>query len=197
MEVNNSVLIPLSRIRPNRGQIEGLKKNPRVIKDATFEKMKKSIEDAPEMMALRELLVYPHEDGYVIIGGEMRFRAMKDLGYKESPCKVIPKETPVEKLAEYVLKDNASFGQWDFDELKEWDAELLDDCEISLHAIEDIVENEVEDEEGRSAEQLGEVKDNTTLSIPLKDSEEYARVIDALMAFDVDLRAGLLKALGI
>ena len=123
-----SVMLPLSKIESNRGQIEGLPKNPRLIRDGKFEILKKSIQDDPEMTALRELLVVEHNGKYVIIGGNMRFRAMQDLGIKEAPCKIIPADTDVEKLKAYIIKDNAGFGEWDWDDLaNEWcDAPLSD-----------------------------------------------------------------------
>lgn len=123
-----SVMLPLSKIESNKGQIEGLPKNPRLIRDGKFEIIKKSIQDDPEMTALRELLVVEHNGKYVIIGGNMRFRAMQDLGIKEAPCKVIPADTDVEKLKAYTIKDNAGFGEWDWDDLaNEWcDAPLSD-----------------------------------------------------------------------
>lgn len=116
-----SVMLPLSKIEANRGQIAGLPKNPRFIRDEKFEKLKHSIEEDPEMTALRELLVIEHDGKYVIIGGNMRYRAMQDLGIKEAPCKVIPADTDVEKLKAYTIKDNAGFGEWDWDDLaNEW-----------------------------------------------------------------------------
>jgi hypothetical protein len=123
-----SVMLPLSKIESNKGQIEGLPKNPRLIRDGKFEILKKSIQDDPEMTALRELLVVEHNGKYVIIGGNMRFRAMQDLGIKEAPCKIIPADTDVEKLKAYTIKDNAGFGEWDWDDLaNEWcDAPLSD-----------------------------------------------------------------------
>lgn len=123
-----SVMIPLSKIESNKGQIVGLPKNPRLIRDGKFEILKKSITDDPEMTALRELLVIEYGKKYVIIGGNMRFRAMQDLGIKEAPCKVIPADTDVEKLKAYSIKDNAGFGEWDWDDLaNEWcDAPLSD-----------------------------------------------------------------------
>lgn len=123
-----SVMLPLSKIESNKGQIEGLPKNPRLIRDGKFEILKKSIQDDLEMTALRELLVVEHNGKYVIIGGNMRFRAMQDLGIKEAPCKVIPADTDVEKLKAYTIKDNAGFGEWDWDDLaNEWcDAPLSD-----------------------------------------------------------------------
>lgn len=112
----------------------GLPRNPRFIRDSRFEALKKSIEDAPEMLDLRELLVYTlssikGKDGkYIVVGGNMRLRACVELGYKEVPCKILDVNTPMEKLREYAIKDNEAFGQNDFDILaNEWDsAELVD-----------------------------------------------------------------------
>lgn len=124
--------VKIKEIDVNRGQIEGLPQNPRLIRDERFKALKKSIEDAPEMLSLRELLVYPHEGKFVVIGGNMRLRACMDLGYKEVDCKVLDEDTPVEKLREYAIKDNESFGQndwdilaneWELDELKDWGME--------------------------------------------------------------------------
>lgn len=68
--------IEISLLEPNKGQIKGLPRNPRTIKDKRFKALKKSIEDAPEMLALRELLVYPHNGKFVVIGGNMRLKAV-------------------------------------------------------------------------------------------------------------------------
>ena len=128
-----SVMIPLSKIEANKGQIDGLPKNPRLIRDDKFNKLKKSIEEDIEMTALRELLVIENNGKYVIIGGNMRFRAMQDLGIKEAPCKVIPADTDVEKLKAYTIKDNAGFGEWDWDDLaNEWGDEPLSDWGVDV-----------------------------------------------------------------
>ena len=80
--------ISIDRIELNEGQMYGLPKNPRWIRDARFEALKKSIGDEPEMLELREVLVYPltdldgHENIFIIIGGNMRFRACQELGFK-------------------------------------------------------------------------------------------------------------------
>lgn len=110
----------------------GLPRNPRFIRDNRFEALKKSIEDAPEMLDLREILVYTlssikGKDGkYIVVGGNMRLRACKEIGYKEVPCKILDIDTPMEKLREYAIKDNEAFGQNDFDVLaNEWDSDEL------------------------------------------------------------------------
>lgn len=129
--------ISIKQIEPNKGQIEGLPKNPRTIKGAKFDKLVKSIEENPEMLALRELLVYPHDDKYVVIGGNMRLEALKKIGYKDAPCKIIPKETTVEQLKAYTIKDNNGFGEWDSDLLtNEWDTVSLDDWGVDLPMLE-------------------------------------------------------------
>lgn len=123
MEIQN---INISSLELNNGQIEGLPKNPRFIRDYQFEKLKRSIESFPEMLSLRELIVYPNNGKFVVIAGNMRLRAGKELDLTEFPCKVLPSDTTVERLKEITIKDNNSFGEWDMDDLaNEWDKEQL------------------------------------------------------------------------
>ena len=125
--VAQTVMLPIGKIETNHGQIDGLPKNPRVLRDEQYKRLKKSIEDNPEMLTLRELLVYPHGGKYVVIGGNMRLRILQDLGEKEVPCKIIAEDTSVDKLRAYTIKDNTSGGEWDWDDLaNEWDAAELD-----------------------------------------------------------------------
>lgn len=126
--------ISIKDLQTNDGQIDGLPRNPRQIRDSRFELLKKSITEAPEMLNLRELLVYPIDgDKYIVIGGNMRLRACKDLGYKKLPCKILDRETPVEKLREILIKDNESFGQYDWDLLaNEWDETEISDWGVEL-----------------------------------------------------------------
>ena len=117
----------------NTGQIEGLPKNPRFIRDEKFELLKKSIQENPEMLSLRELLVYPLGDQFVVIGGNMRLEACKALGYKTVPCKVLDAATTVEQLKAYTVKDNAGFGEWDWDMLaNEWDSAQLTEWGVDV-----------------------------------------------------------------
>lgn len=80
-----SVMLPLSKIEQNKGQIDGIPKNPRLIKNDKFKKLVQSIREDQEMLRYRELLVYPLNGKYVIIGGNMRYAAMmacEQLGRK-------------------------------------------------------------------------------------------------------------------
>jgi len=128
-------IIPISLLDFNKGQLSGLPKNPRFFRDYRYEAMKKSIAESPEMLELRELIVYPYAEGrYLVVCGNLRLRACKELGYKELPCKVLDPETDVKKLREYATKDNVSFGEndkdvmlneWDKDELQGWGVDLV------------------------------------------------------------------------
>ena len=125
--------IDIKRLELNKGQVEGLPKNPRFIRDERYKALVKSIEDAPEMMWLRELIVVEHGNKFVVVGGNMRFRACKELGWKSVPSKVLPADTPPKKLREYARKDNIAFGEDDWDlTANEWDAEELEEWGVEL-----------------------------------------------------------------
>ena len=122
-------IIAVSLLDFNRGQLNGLPKNPRFFRDYRYEAMKRSINESPEMLELRELIVFPYQNGrYIVVCGNLRLRACKELGYKELPCKILDKRTDAKKLREYATKDNVNFGENDIDVMtSEWDkSELID-----------------------------------------------------------------------
>lgn len=123
-------------------QIKSNPKNPRTIKDEKFEKLKKSIQDFPDMLNKRPLVCFTDKDGkYVVLGGNMRLKAAKDLGLKEMPI-ILADEWTEEQKSEFLIKDNVGFGEWEWDELKsEWDLEKLNDWGL------DILDFEVEEVE--------------------------------------------------
>lgn len=131
-----AVKIKLSDLCVNEGQIEGLPANPRFIRDEKFQKLKQSLIEDPEMLDIRELIVYPHPTmtgKYIIIGGNMRYNAAKELGMSELPCKILPEDTSVEKMRAYTIKDNVGYGEWDMDLLaNEWETDELQDWGVDL-----------------------------------------------------------------
>jgi len=111
----------LSRLVMNTGQISGLPKNPRQWTATDVDRLARSIEETPELLDARPLIVVEHGNKFVVLGGNLRLAALKKLGWEEVPCFLIPADAPVEKLKEIVIKDNGSFGEWDFDALaNEW-----------------------------------------------------------------------------
>lgn len=142
-----TTMLPIAQVFPNIGQVKGLPKNPRFIRDEKYRKLVQSIKDDPEMLELRELIVYDTDDpslGYVVAGGNMRYRAMKELGYKEVPCKVLHHGFPIDKLRRIVLKDNSSFGETDFQLLiDEWSMDEIELAAIDIPEIGEAVEDEV------------------------------------------------------
>ena len=146
VELLKSQNIELSKLETNKGQIEGLPKNPRHIKSEKYEKLKKSIEDNPEMLGMREVLVYPHGSKYVIIGGNMRFQACKELQFVTVPCKILDKDTTAEQLRAITIKDNVGFGEHDWELLaNEWDSVELEEWGLDLQVPENFIDSDMEE----------------------------------------------------
>lgn len=158
--LQQSVILPIAQLEPNKGQIEGVPSNPRSIDVAKFKKLKASIQENPEMLSLREVLVYQHGAKYVLIGGNMRYRALKELGYKEAICKVIPQGTTAEQLRAVAIKDNNNFGDWDFEALANlWDSDELNRWGIDLPPMDgDVKEDEAEEDNFNPASVTGKAK---------------------------------------
>ena len=97
--------------------------NPRLIKDDKFTKLVKSIKEFPQMLEIRPIVV---NTDMVILGGNMRFKACKEAGLKEVPI-IVADNLTEEQQREFLIKDNTSGGEWDFEMLaNEWDNEQLE-----------------------------------------------------------------------
>lgn len=115
--------------------------NPRLIKDDKFIKLVQSIKDFPEMLDIRPIVV---NDDMIILGGNMRFKACKEAGLKEVPI-IKASGLSAEKQREFLIKDNVSGGEWDFNMLaNEWDELQLDSWGLDLPIFKD-AENELKD----------------------------------------------------
>ena len=122
-------------------------KNPRTIKDEKFRKLVKSIQEFPDMLNKRPLIVFTDVDGkYVVLGGNMRLKACKEIGLKEIPV-ILADEWTEEQKAEFLIKDNVGFGEWDWDILAdEWDANNLEDWGLDLPVDLSVKELEAEED---------------------------------------------------
>ena len=154
--------IDISKVYANEGQIDGLPSNPRTMRKEKFDKLMKSIRDLPEMTEARDLLVYPHDGKFVVLGGNMRLRAYRELGWKEVPCCILPEGMPTDKLREIVIQDNNPFGEtdwnmianeWDVEELKDWGVDLPADWDTSeAEEQKEAEEDDFSDEDAEKAE---------------------------------------------
>lgn len=128
--------LPIEQIFENTGQIPFVPENPRRIKDEQFELLKKSIQESPEMKMLDEVKVFLYNGQYIAIGGNHRLRAYKELGWKNVRCKILPDDTPAEKLCEYIMKENMQYATNDPYKLESWDKEKLEDWGVDVPIME-------------------------------------------------------------
>jgi DNA modification methylase len=117
-------------------KIENIKtnpKNPRVIKDEKFAKLVQSLKDFPQMLEKRPLVCFTDTDGkLVVLGGNMRLKAAKEIGLKELPV-IIADDWTEEQKAQFLIKDNVGFGEWNWDELQsDWDVEQFADWGLDI-----------------------------------------------------------------
>lgn len=116
------VKLKTADLAPNTGQVPGLPTNPRQWTSTDIDKIAASLRETPELFEARPVLVIPHGGKYVILGGNLRYEGARKNKEKEVPAIIFPEDTPPEKLREIVVKDNGSFGAWDYDALaNEWD----------------------------------------------------------------------------
>ena len=117
--------IKINKVIPNND-------NPRIIKGDKFDKLVKSLKEFPEMAAVRPIVV---NKLMVVLGGNMRLKAMQEAGWKEVPVEIV--DWSEEKQREFIIKDNVGFGEWNWDDLaNEWDVENLNKWGLDLPDID-------------------------------------------------------------
>lgn len=120
----------LSDIKPNP-------ENPRIIREDKFEKLVQSIKDFPDMLEKRPIVI---DEDNVVLGGNMRLRALQELKYKDIPV-IVAKGWTEEQKQQFIIKDNVGFGEWDWDILANtMDDKLLLDWGLDLPLGTDTLE---------------------------------------------------------
>tara|TARA_R110001606_G_scaffold26569_1_gene85850 strand:- start:518 stop:964 length:447 start_codon:yes stop_codon:yes gene_type:complete len=123
--------------------------NPRLIKDSKFDKLKQSIEEFPKMLELRPIVIT--EDN-IVIGGNMRLKALIELGYKDIPEEWIKQAERLteDEVRRFIIADNVGFGEHDWDLLaNDWDAKELEGWGLDGFPFDseiDEIEQEIKDE---------------------------------------------------
>lgn len=161
--------------------------NPRVIRDEKFKKLVKSIEEFPKMMALRPMVV--NED-MVVLGGNMRLKALKELGYKEVPDDWVKsaKDLTYDEIRRFIIADNVGFGEHDWEMLaNEWDVEELSEWGLDIPGFEIAEELEAEEDDFEVPDEittdivlgdLFEIGEHRLLCGDSTDSDQVAKLLD-------------------
>jgi len=161
--------------------------NPRIIKDDKFKKLVASIREFPKMLEIRPIVV---NDDMIVLGGNMRLKAIKELGLTEAPVIKISDLTD-EQQRQFIIKDNAGFGEWDWnmlanewdtDELEKWGLDLPDFVQTELEAVEDDFEVNENTETDIVIGDLFEIGEHRLLCGDSTDSDAVARLMDGVKA---------------
>jgi ParB-like chromosome segregation protein Spo0J len=168
--------VPITQIKPNP-------KNPRVIKDANFEKLKRSIQEFPEMLEKRPLVCYTDTDGkLVVLGGNMRLKAAKELKIAELPV-ILADDWTAEQKAEFLVKDNVGFGEWNWEELQsEWDADRLEQWGLDVPEFAAEVDYSILDDEDVE-QQLNDMTNGVKKAIQIEFEAEHYEEAYELVKF--------------
>jgi ParB-like chromosome segregation protein Spo0J len=169
-------IVPINQIKPNP-------KNPRLIKDDKFKKLVKSIEEFPQMLEKRPLVCFTDVDGkFVVLGGNMRLKASKEVGLKELPI-LLADDWTEEQKNEFLIKDNVGFGEWNWDELNaDWDSEQLEDWGLDVPAFATDVDYSILDDEDVS-EQLEDMQNGVKKAIQIEFEAEHYEEAYSLVKF--------------
>jgi DNA modification methylase len=128
--------VPINTVKANPN-------NPRIIKDDKFAKLVKSINEFPQMLNLRPIVV---NDDMVVLGGNMRLKACKEAGLKEIPI-IKASELTEQQQKEFIVKDNVGYGEWDWSDLaNNWDSEQLEEWGLDIPGF-DAIEVEAEEDD--------------------------------------------------
>jgi hypothetical protein len=161
--------------------------NPRIIKDEKFEKLKKSIKEFPKMMALRPMVI--NQDN-IVLGGNMRLKALKELGYTELPDEWVKRAEDLtdEEARRFIIADNVGFGEHDWEMLaNEWDTQELEDWGLEGFPFDDATELEAEEDDYQEPDNMQvdvvlgdliEIGEHRLLCGDSTDSDQVAKLMN-------------------
>lgn len=180
-------MIPVSRIELNVGQLEGVPANPRTWTYMEMVNLCNSIRETPELFEARGCLVVPHGDKYVVLGGNMRLVAAQIIGMESVPAIVMDEPLTSQQMREIVVKDNSSFGLWDWEKLaQDWKNEAKAEWGVPIPVKE--------------SQDTGKVKAGAVAVQPLLEVAfmpvELVFVTQALLRKGDTISDGLLNLLG-
>lgn len=159
-------------------ELKSLPNNPRLIKDAEFERLCRSIEDNPDYFLARPLILSDRTGELVIIAGNQRHKAAKHLKLKQVPTFLMSGLTE-EKEREVIIRDNHSNGEWDFDMLRTWDQDELIEWGLDVPLFE---EGSLDDSNDQ------EEKTSFKIELSFKNESQQNKAYDKFIADGYDCR---------
>jgi hypothetical protein len=172
--------VPINTVKANPN-------NPRIIKDDKFAKLVKSINEFPQMLNLRPIVV---NDDMVVLGGNMRLKACKEAGLKEIPI-IKASELTEQQQKEFIVKDNVGYGEWDWNDLaNNWDADQLQEWGLDIPGFDNL---SFEDKNKELT--LDDITDSMTINLKYTE-EEYYIVKESLLKIAPTPEQAIWKLLG-
>jgi ParB-like chromosome segregation protein Spo0J len=167
----NKIIMLITEIKPNPN-------NPRIIKDNKFKQLVKSIQDFPQMLELRPIVI---DENNIVLGGNMRLKACQEAGLTDVPV-VLAKDLTEEQKKEFIVKDNVGYGEWDWDDLaNNWDVEQLTEWGLDIPNFDIADEQEQKDLSNK-------LKSEFKIEIICKSEEEQEKTYNKLIEENYECR---------
>tara|TARA_R110001606_G_scaffold387198_1_gene551680 strand:+ start:254 stop:841 length:588 start_codon:yes stop_codon:yes gene_type:complete len=168
--------IKLSAIKSNPN-------NPRVIKDDKFKKLVQSIKEFPKMMELRPMVL---NSDSIVLGGNMRLKALKELGYKEVPIEWVKRADDLteDEARRFIIADNVGFGEHDWELLSnEWNVEELEGWGLDVWQQPEEADYSILDDEDEIDSILDDMTDGVKKAIQIEFEAEHYEEAYSLVKF--------------
>jgi ParB-like chromosome segregation protein Spo0J len=157
-------------------EIKANPNNPRIIKDDKFKQLVKSIQEFPEMLKLRPIVV---NDDMVVLGGNMRLKACKEAGLKSIPI-IKASSLTEQQQKEFIIKDNVGYGEWDWNIIaNEWDEQVLEHWGLEIPIFKDSEERE---------DLSDKIKQDFRIEVVCKDEMEQEQKYNKLIEMGYECR---------
>lgn len=161
----------INEIKPNPN-------NPRIIKDVKFKQLVKSIQDFPQMLELRPIVI---DENNMVLGGNMRLKACIEAGLTDIPV-IHANNLSQEKKNEFIIKDNVGFGEWDWDDLaNNWNVDDVIEWGLDIPNFDFIDEKEQIDLSDK-------LKSEFKIEIICKSEEEQEQTYNKLIEQNYECR---------
>lgn len=164
----------LKDIKPNPN-------NPRVLRDDKFQKLKQSIQEFPKMLSLRPIVI---DENNVVLGGNMRLRALQDLGFTDldDSCVKYANDLTEEEKKRFIIADNVAFGEWDWDTLaNDWDVVDLEAWGMDIPQFDEGNDEDLEDLSDK-------IKSMFKIEVICKDEQEQEKTYNKLIEQNYECR---------